>query len=950
MGSLHVIDLPLVSLDLELLDGEFGTEIIEVGAVKFRGSETLGTFSELVRPAAALSFRIEALTGLSQADLERADPPAGVLSRLSSFIGGAPVVGQSIGLDVDHLRQAGLALANPRLDTFELASLLRPGLPAYDLLSIAHHLGVLGEAPHRALPDAMLARSVFLALVDEAAKLGLDILGHVTRLTAPLDWPLKLVFAEAQRYRVRELVSSGDPAQAGAGQGPLPPLQTPILADRLALHEQRVPLDTGTLEASLRPGGALESAIAGFEERPEQRAMLAEVARAFNDGEILLVEAGTGTGKSLAYLLPALTFSVANSQRVVVSTNTINLQDQLYHKDLPDLLAATGLPARIALIKGRNNYLCLRRWLSLLRADDLSAVERMFLIRTLLWLPRTATGDRAELRLTSGEEEAWGKVAAIVEACSPLRCPFHREGTCFVARARGAAESAHLLIVNHSLLLADVITGNQVLPEYRYLIVDEAHHLEDEATAQLSRRVTEREAARRLSALFEAAGGPSGLLPDVSSLLRRPGGVGPKSEELARLIERGQGQVAAVRGGMHRLLEQLAALLHGRAKAGDGASVTLRISQGTRAQPAWSEIDVLWSEAGRDVLALQRTLTDLVGALEESRAEDDRLEAIVGELAGQAVYWDETRAHLTGVIAETRADKVAWLSLGQVGELGVNAAPLHVGDTLRDQLFGRRDAVVLTSATLTTEGSFRYLRGRLGLSEAREVVVGSPFDYRASTLVYLPSDGAEPYQPGYQRLVERVVLDVGTELRGRTLVLFTSHSQLRTTYSALRDTLDARKVILLGQRVDGSSRTRLLETFKSGQACILMGTSSFWEGIDVVGEALSCLIVARLPFAQPTDPIVEARSEQFEEPFTEYSIPQAVLRFRQGFGRLIRSKSDRGVMIVLDGRLRTRRYGRAFLESLPGCEVRLGLAAEAGVVARTWIDVSAPSGGYTPPA
>jgi DNA polymerase-3 subunit epsilon/ATP-dependent DNA helicase DinG len=287
---------------------------------------------------------------------------------------------------------------------------------------------------------------------------------------------------------------------------------------------------------------------------------------------------------------------------------------------------------------------------------------------------------------------------------------------------------------------------------------------------------------------------------------------------------------------------------------------------------------------------------------------------------------------------------VAWLGVAsQSDELGVSAAPLDVSEVVRDTLIGPRATAVLTSATLTSEGRFEYVKRRLGLMDAQAIAVGSPFDYASSTLVYLPVGAPEPNQAGYQRAVERVILDVATELRGRTLVLLTSHSQLRATYNALRDALDGRKILLLAQGVGGSSRARLLEQFKSGRPCVLLGTSSFWEGVDVVGEALSCLIITRLPFAMPSDPIVEARSELFEDPFGQYSLPQAILRFRQGFGRLIRSHSDRGVMIVLDSRLRTRRYGRAFLQSLPACSVRPGPAGEAGRVARAWIEQPAAS-------
>jgi DNA polymerase-3 subunit epsilon/ATP-dependent DNA helicase DinG len=936
-----VIDLPLVSLDLEILDSDAGSEIIEVGAVKFRGAETLDTFSALVRPKATLSHRVGSLTGLTARDLARGEPLRAVLDRLSTFVGGATIVGQSIGIDLDNLKKSGLDLHNRRLDTFELAVLLRPGLKAYDLGSIARDLGVGGEIPHRALADAELARAVLVALVEIVEALPLETIAQVVRLATPLDWSPKLIFEHVYQARIQEMMRSGNVPgglDGGVGAGPLDGLTSPPAVEAVEPHDTLSALDSKALSASIAPGGQVARSLPGYEDRPAQRRMLTAVAKALNDGNTLLVEAGTGTGKSLAYLLPALRFSVENGMRVVVSTNTINLQDQLLEKDVPDLLAATGLPARVSVLKGRSNYLCLRRWLTLFKSEDLSAGERMLLIRTLLWLGRTKTGDRAELRLAPEEDEAWSKVAAAAEVCSPLRCHFHREGTCFVARARRAAESAHVVIVNHSLLLSDTVTGNQVLPEYRHLIVDEAHHLEDEATAQLSRRVTAREIARRLGELVDPGGNDdAGLLAEATGAIVAATGDEEKKVAFQKRLERGRQQVVRVKNGLDRLFAMLGSLTRDQARRNDTGPITVRITSAIRAQPLWSDVDILWGGVGRDLLDLQRTIAELNAGLDAVLNRNEIQDAILGELAVQGTAWEETRTHFSRIVAEADPETIAWLTIGQNDELGVSAAPLDVGPTIRDQLVGPLAAAVLTSATLTSEGSFKYVRDRLDLHDAQELTVGSPFNYATSTLIYLPINAPEPNQAGYQRAVERVILDAATELKGRTMVLFTSHSQLRATYHGLRDQLDARKIILLGQRVDGSSRARLLETFKSGRPCVLLGTSSFWEGVDVVGEALSCLIIARLPFAPPTDPIVEARSEQFTDPFNQFSLPHAILRFRQGFGRLIRSKSDRGIMIVLDSRVRTRRYGRSFLDSLPSCEMRAGPATDAGRVAGAWM-------------
>jgi Rad3-related DNA helicase len=325
----------------------------------------------------------------------------------------------------------------------------------------------------------------------------------------------------------------------------------------------------------------------------------------------------------------------------------------------------------------------------------------------------------------------------------------------------------------------------------------------------------------------------------------------------------------------------------------------------------------------------RRTATAAV----ESNATADELAA---ELDTFLRFTEGAQDALDRILREPSRTEVYWLSVQRATELAVHAAPLHVGERLWDELFSRKDAAVITSATLTTEGSFRYVRERLGLRDVAELCVGTPFDYHASTLVYVPVDLPEPGQAYHQHRLVDTVIGLVSALGGRTLALFTSHGQLRQTHEALREPLDAERIVLRGQNIDGS-RARLLETFRAGPRAVLLGTSSFWEGVDVVGDALSCLVIARLPFTVPTDPVFAARSEQFADPFREYAVPQAILRFRQGFGRLIRSRDDRGVAVILDRRVVTKAYGRAFLKSLPDCTVRTGSARDLPAAARAWL-------------
>ncbi len=672
--------------------------------------------------------------------------------------------------------------------------------------------------------------------------------------------------------------------------------------------------------------------------------MMDAVVSALNEGEHLLAEAGTGTGKSLAYLLPAIYHAVLNGRPVVVSTNTINLQDQLYHKDIPMLQGCLPFTFKAAMLKGRANYLCLRRWLVLSRSPSISPSEALLLIRTLVWLASTETGDRAELNLATTESALWSRVSAQAESCALGKCTQFRRGSCFVLRARRNAESAHLIVVNHALLLADLATSGGILPEYCRVIVDEAHHLEEEATEQLGFALSWGDLSTFLAGLHQVASNQrsAGFLPDLLSAMRPLSIPEGSVEGIRTLVSATQEAVDAALAEGRSFFETLRYFLHDQATERSPMGTRLRITTSTRAQPGWSEVEVRWSELTSRLKHLQRMLDRLEREVET--LDDSQLlerEGVLAELSGFAAYLDRLRTEGTAIVCSPGPNGIYWISgTNCLEELAIRSAPLHVGEALNEALFSCKQSVILTSATLTTEGSFDYIRERLGLENARELIVGSPFDYRRSTMLYVARDIPEPTRPPFQKAVEGAILELALALGGRTLVLFTSHAQLRATSGAIRPKLEQHGILLLSHGLDGSRR-RLLQAFKTSPRAVLMGTSSFWEGIDVVGEALSCLVIVKLPFAVPTDPIFAARAEAFEEPFRQYSVPQTILKFKQGFGRLIRSHGDRGVVVILDSRLGSKFYGPAFLHSLPECTLHIGSVQHVAETARTWLSAHA---------
>ncbi|MDQ6675582.1 MAG: DEAD/DEAH box helicase [Chloroflexota bacterium] len=867
--------------------------------------------------------------------------------RLVELADGVPVITDTPRRALEVLSRAG-ARSPVVWDVLELAALLAPGCPSGGLDRATAYFGISVDGSGL-VSQAQRALMLFELVATLLDRIETPTLLHVARLGVGLDWPLRLLFSETLRRRAVSPLESGTLA-AGTPIGAWVAQGAP---GRRRRHTSNpVPgaaqLDAADVSRRLALDADIAHALPGYEARDEQVRMAQLVTQTLNEGGQLLLEAGTGTGKGLAYLLPAALHALKNARRVVVSTATTTLQDQLFDHDLPLVQAGLGSrdgqttePLRATVLKGRANYLCLRRWQTLLHAGDLSTSDRTLLIKTLFWLPHTLTGDRAELHLSPAEEDAWQRLSAISEACTPLRCAYHRIGVCFLARARRAAEDSHIVIANHALLLSDLASRSRVLPDYDVLIVDEAHHLEDEATHQLGWRLGERELLNRLERLWSPGPGDSGAVPEAVGLIAASSGFHLHAE-LRPTLDRGEQAVLQLGSGIRGFFEALARLLADAELLGGGDETALRITHAVRAGSAWQALEHLWTEAVEHQQAIERAIVEVTAELEALPGAPDSARDLAAELSGHLDYWREIRRRLHACIHLPGPGAVHWISGGgRFRSAWLNAAPLEVASLLRERLFALPEATILVSATLAIGDSFDYMKRRLGLDEASARALGSPFDYARAALLYVPNDLPDPNQPGYQVLMERTILDVVTRLHGRTLVLFTSRAHLRATHHALREPLAAQGIKLLAQGIDESSRTRLLEAFRRGSRVVLFGTNAFWEGIDVVGEALSCVMVTRLPFAVPTDPVYAARAEQFDDPFDQFAVPQAVLRLKQGFGRLIRSRADRGGVVVLDRRLITRAYGQVFVRSLPPCSVRQGPAARACVEIGEWVKPAA---------
>jgi len=486
-----------------------------------------------------------------------------------------------------------------------------------------------------------------------------------------------------------------------------------------------------------------------------------------------------------------------------------------------------------------------------------------------------------------------------------------------------------------------MVMENQVLPSYRYLIIDEAHHLEARATEQLSFALDQAQASAFLNGLSQRLGEGryGGLLAEIPNHLRAGAVPVAIQQDVEGRIQEMHRRVEETQRALYELFNVLALFLEEHSEEAGDYDQRIRLTNGLRIQPAWASVEIAWDNLSLRLSRIAQGLEGLYNGLLSLEDYDVlNYDDLLQELLARLHQIRDLQEQMNAIIVQPSPEGIYWLTIGAKDEnISLHSAPLHVGELLNKHLFSPKECVVFTSATLRTEGDFGYIRDRLGLQDARELAVGSPFDYAASTLLYLPTDIPEPGQPYYQKTAERVLTDLCRATKGRTLVLFTSYSQLRATHKAITPPLEEEGIVVLGQSLDGSRR-QLLESFKSDRKTVLLGTRSFWEGIDVVGEALSCLAIARLPFSVPTDPIFAARSEAFEDPFGQYAVPEAILRFRQGFGRLIRSKTDRGVVVILDKRVLTKPYGSAFLNSLPTCTVRCGSIEDLPSEAARWIE------------
>ena len=653
-----------------------------------------------------------------------------------------------------------------------------------------------------------------------------------------------------------------------------------------------------TLRDIFSPGGLISQHLEGYEFREEQLQMAHEVSRALTGSEHLIVEAGTGVGKSFAYLIPAISLALRAEQTVVISTNTISLQEQLVTKDVPFLERVLPRDFNVVLAKGRRNYLSRRRLKNLLNyqgglfdtreeVDEVGAIEE--------WVNLTVDGSRADLRWQP-QPQVWDKVASDRDNCLGRNCETY--DTCFYFKVRREMQDADLLIVNHHLLFSDLAIRKDsgaaagILPDYDYLIIDEAHHLEATATNHASVNFNNTRVKWFLDSLYNERT-KDGLAAHFNS---------PQLQD--RVVE--------AREQTNKLFSSIVRAIGEIEGDGSGSTLTERIDKR----------DFVENVLDAPLTAIERTLKRLQN---DATTDDDEQEITAHHRNCQRL-----RDELDMIIRQNDPDYVYWAEIstrGRTPRILLNATPANVNQMLQDHLFTEKSSVVMTSATLSTNRNFAYFKGRVGIDACRELLVHSPFDFKEQVQIHIPKEMPNPNSSAFVPAVIRKIEHYLKLTHGKAFVLFTSYKMMDEVYDAVAPGLEDIGISTFKQGGE-LSRTDMLQAFREDTDSVLFGTSSFWEGVDVRGEALSNVIITRLPFEVPTHPVMEARVKQIKESggneFFEFSLPEAILRLKQGFGRLIRTQADSGIVVILDPRIKTKSYGRQFLGSLPNCEIVAG--------------------------
>jgi predicted DnaQ family exonuclease/DinG family helicase len=914
LNSFVALDIETTGLDFKL------NEIIEIGAVKYIENQKKDTFSCFIQIDKKLPLFIKQLTHITDEMLQTGISLNEALTSLHSFVEDLPVICHNSSFDMgfintklSHLHLP--AIKNYQFDTVELARIYLPFIADHKLITVCHFFSISLANAHRAIYDAEATALVYqklLELIQQMIPLKINYflweLAKMAKLSTDLDFFLQNVVEQQKKFA---LLSKTKPFFSVSG-------------NNYILHKPEQ-TETYTISQVFDKEGVFARKFKEYEIREGQIQMAEAVLHHFQQEEFLLVEAGTGVGKSFAYLIPALLLAEKSKEKVVISTNTKNLQEQLFNKDIPFVKECLSIPFSAVLLKGRRNYLCEKKWLE--RTMDFaklfSPTDAKAFMNLVVWKEYTKTGDIAENSSFNEKTFAsvWKELAADRHFCRGKKCGHFQQ--CYLMDIRKKTESSSLVIINHHLLLADLKKEKSTLGNVKYLIIDEAHNLPELVPNEMGLSFGYTDFSTFFSYLYNKKGRyQSGSLVKLKTDMTKSAIQTSTKESFLLKIEESFSKIDEMKTLLKDFFQKINQLV--KEKGSYGKFRIRNFDDFPFFMQTISNIIEMWSGFSDLIVSFQQQLK----ALSANIVMD--YDVNLDNLSQTIQRMEEFQEQLLSIYNPNLKDFSFWFSNFLTADEDfpagvINYAPLHFQQILNDTLYQQFSSIVFTSATIAIRDKFTYFSQRMGLDwldmdKVQELVVPSPFDFEnqaqiiATTMLPAPQD--KYFSQQSLALIKQVV-----ELsKAGTMVLFTSYKDLNLAYDYLSEPFYQQDILLLAQG-KGRSRSVLLNEFKSNRKSVLLGTSSFWEGVDIPGEALSLLILYKLPFLVPSEPIVEAYLESLEaerkNSFMHYMMPTALLKYRQGFGRLIRNKTDRGMVIVLDNRIKTKKYGHYFMEIVP---------------------------------
>lgn len=907
--------------------------------------------------------------------VQEAPPLEDVVAAMLPLLEDAILVGHNVNFDVGFLQHAltaagYTAYTGMTINTIDWCKMMFPSMMSYQLSAAAATRGIRHERPHRADSDAWVTARLWLDCLRQLKSLHPVTLQRLMTLWQdPHDavsyilhevWSDHLVVASDDVHPALGQKAFGDTTMRSEAHEPhvghhvyrgfvmgVTDWGGQDTPKREHEATQSLSFDTYAEAVHIR----MQQQMAQYERRPAQQTLIAHVAEALQQHAHYMIEAATGTGKSLGYLLPAIHYAHTHQEKVVVSTHTITLQEQLRNKELPLLHAVSPFPFVASILKGRSHYMCLRKFegVATFMEGMADREERLTLSQMIVWLSQTHRGDKEELYLGQRGQEAWQAVASDAESCLNRACPWFRK--CFYHRAKHDAHEADLVVTNHALLFSDAVSEHRVLPAYTKLIIDEAHHLDDVGRQHLGIMVGYFPLV--MSRLRLQKDSRTGQLPTLFSLLLTTDK--PHLLQARTALMSVNTTMDDVRTSWESWFALWYEYVQQRAESrSENGLITIRL-QKQSLLPLWTTL----VETGQAVIeTLQRLIQQLQNVFSEANKDTNTypIDSVLTNIHGTMKEIERIRNDVKQFLVLDETHTVSWVECQWQGKgrpIRLFVAPISIAPLMQHYFWQRKQSVVLTSATLTVNQSFEYVQQQLGMPAAphNTVQLASHFNYMQQALLLIPRDF--PVMQGSQGdsafipLLIASLSDAAVVTQGRMLVLFTSYKMLRQVHGGLKERLRMHNIHVLGQGVDTNNRTKLTRQFVQMERAVLLGTSSFWEGVDFPGDTLICLAIVRLPFQPPNHPIQQALSEwyhaQQRNAFRQLSVPQAIIKFKQGFGRLVRTANDRGVVIVYDTRILHASYGKLFLNSLPQPRIEQVTQAQLPQRIASWLHPSTSS-------